>query len=152
MIGPEGEMLGIMSSREAYNKACEYELDLVKVSPDAVPPVCKIVDFGKYKYELVKKEKESKKNQKQADLKEIRMSPNIEENDINTKVTNARKFIEKGHKVKVTIRFRGREMAHMKESEHILTDFAEKLADISVIEKPAKTEGKFMSLILSVKK
>lgn len=141
-------MLGIMSSREAYNLACEAELDLVKISPNANPPVCKIIDFGKYRYELMKKEKESKKNQKQAELKEIRMTPNIEENDLNTKVSAGRKFLEKGHKLKVTIRFRGRENARMKETEPLLLDFADRLKDISVIDVPIKSEGKNMSLTL----
>ena len=152
VIGPEGEQLGIMSSREAYNKACEMELDLVKVSPNANPPVCKIIDFGKYRYELMKKEKESKKNQKQAELKEIRMTPNIDTNDLNTKINAARKFLEKGHKLKVTLRFRGREMAHMQNSEHILNDFAKVLEDCSIVDKPSKIEGRNMSLVLSPKK
>lgn len=137
-----------MSSREAYNLACEAELDLVKISPNANPPVCKIIDFGKYRYEIIKKEKESKKNQKQAELKELRMTPNIEENDLNTKVSAGRKFLEKGHKLKVTIRFRGRETARMKETEPLLLDFADKLKDISVIDVPIKSEGKNMSLTL----
>lgn len=152
VIGPDGEQIGVMSSREAQNKAYEMELDLVKISPNAVPPVCKITDFGKYRYEIMKKEKESKKNQKQAELKEIRMTPNIDTNDVNTKVNQALKFLEKGHKIKVTLRFRGREMAHMQESEHVLKDFAEALKEHSVIDKPAKVEGRFMSLVLSPKK
>lgn len=152
VIGPDGDLLGIMSSREAYNKACEMELDLVKISPNANPPVCKITDFGKYRYELIKKEKESKKNQKQAELKELRMTPNIDTNDLNTKISAGRKFLEKGHKLKVTLRFRGREMAHMQSSEHILLDFANALEDVSTIEKPAKTEGRNISLVLTPKK
>lgn len=141
-------MLGVMSSREAYNLACQAELDLVKISPNANPPVCKIIDFGKYRYELMKKEKEAKKNQKQAELKEIRMTPNIEENDLNTKVSAGRKFLEKGHKLKVTIRFRGRETARMKETEPLLLDFADRLKDISIVDVPIKSEGKNMSLTL----
>ena len=152
VIGPDGDQLGIMSSREAYNKAAEMELDLVKISPNANPPVCKIIDFGKYRYELIKKEKEARKNQKQAELKEIRMTPNIDTNDLNTKVNAGRKFLTNGHKLKVTLRFRGREMAHMKESEHVLTDFANQLSDCSTIEKPSKTEGRNMSIVLTPKK
>ena len=152
VIGPDGEQLGIMSSREAYNKAAEMELDLVKIAPNANPPVCKIIDFGKYRYELIKKEKEAKKNQKQAELKEIRMTPNIDTNDLNTKVNAGRKFLTNGHKLKVTLRFRGREMAHMKESEHVLTDFANQLSDCSNVEKPSKTEGRNMSIVLTPKK
>ena len=152
VIGPDGEQLGIMSSREAYNKAAEMELDLVKISPNANPPVCKIIDFGKYRYEQLKKEKEQKKNQKQVELKEIRMTPNIDTNDLNTKTSAGRKFLEKGHKLKITIRFRGREMARMKDSEHILTDIATTLGDVSQIEKPSKIEGRNMSMILAPKK
>lgn len=152
VIGPDGAQVGVMSSREAYNKACEMELDLIMISKDATPPVCKIADFGKYRYEMMKKEKESKKNQKQAELKEIRMTPNIDTNDLNTKVNAGRKFLLKGHKVKVTLRFRGREMAHMQNAEHILTDFANTLQDVAQIDKTAKTEGRFMSLVLAPKK
>ncbi|MBQ2205100.1 MAG: translation initiation factor IF-3, partial [Lachnospiraceae bacterium] len=118
----------------------------------ANPPVCKIIDYGKYRYELMKKEKEAKKNQKQVEIKEIRMTPNIDTNDLNTKVNAGRKFLEKGHNLKVTLRFRGREMAHMSSAEHILTDFAKVLEDCSSIEKPAKSEGRNMSLVLTPKK
>jgi len=120
--------------------------------PGAAPPVCKIVDYGKYKYELARKDKEAKKKQKVIDLKEVRLSPNIEENDLNTKMSAARKFLEKGNKVKVTLRFRGREMAHMDQSRHILTDFAQKLSDIAVIDKLPKLEGRSMMMFLSEKK
>ena len=113
LIGEDGEQLGIMSTREAMKLAAEAELDLVKIAPTAKPPVCKIIDYGKYKYELTRKEKEAKKKQKTVDVKEVRLSPNIDTNDLNTKVNNAKKFIQKGNKVKVTLRFRGREMAHM---------------------------------------
>lgn len=152
VIGPDGGQLGIMSSREALNMAFEMELDLVKISPNATPPVCKIIDFGKYRYELLKKEKEQKKNQKQVELKEIRMTPNIDTNDLNTKINAGKKFLEKGHKLKVTIRFRGREMAHMKDAEHILTDIAENLSSVSQVEKPSKIEGRNMSMVLAPKK
>ena len=124
MIGTDGEQLGIMSSREAYKLAQEAELDLVKIAPTAKPPVCKIIDYGKYRYEMARKEKEAKKKQKTVELKEVRLSPNIDTNDLNTKINAAKKFISKGNKVKVTLRFRGREMAHVQNSRHILDDFA----------------------------
>ncbi|MBQ3902167.1 MAG: translation initiation factor IF-3 [Lachnospiraceae bacterium] len=152
VIGEDGEQLGIMSSREAQVIAEEAGLDLVKISPKAVPPVCKVIDYGKYRYEVARKEKEQKKKQKIAELKEIRFSPNIDTNDMNTKMNAARKFLEKGDKVKVTLRFRGREMAHMKESKHLLDEFAEALSDVSVIEKPAKVEGRTLTLVLNFKK
>ncbi|SES93144.1 translation initiation factor IF-3 [[Clostridium] aminophilum] len=152
MIGENGEQLGIMSSKDAYKLAREAELDLVKIAPTAKPPVCKIIDYGKYKYEMLRKEKEARKKQKSIEVKEIRMSPNIDDNDMNTKMNNARKFLEKGNKVKVTLRFRGREMAHMTQSKYILDDFAEKVSDIAVIDKPAKVEGRTLVLFLSAKK
>ncbi len=152
LIGEDGEQLGVMSAKEALKLAKEADLDLVKIAPGAKPPVCKIIDYGKYRYELARKEKEAKKKQKVIDVKEIRLSPNIEENDLNTKANTARKFIEKGDKVKVTLRFRGREMAHMQTSKKILDDFAEKLADVAVIEKPAKLEGRSMMMFLTEKR
>ena len=152
LIGEDGEQLGIMSARDAYKRAQEAELDLVKIAPMAKPPVCKIIDYGQYKYELTRKEKEAKKKQKIVEIKEVRLSPNIDTNDLNTKVNNAKKFITKGNKVKVTLRFRGREMAHVQQSRHILDDFAGLLSDIAVIEKPAKLEGRNMSMILTVKR
>ena len=152
LIGQDGEQLGIMSAREAQKIAQEAELDLVKIAPTAKPPVCKIIDYGKYKYEQTRKEKEAKKKQKTVDVKEVRLSPNIDTNDLNTKVNNARKFIQKGNKVKVTLRFRGREMAHMQQSKHILDDFAEYLKEIAVVEKPAKLEGRSMSMVLTEKR
>ena len=124
LIGEDGQQLGIMSSREAMKIAREAELDLVKIAPQAKPPVCKIIDYGKYRYELARKEKEAKKKQKTIEVKEVRLSPNIDSNDLNTKIASARKFIEKGNKVKVTLRFRGREMAHVQSSRHILDEFA----------------------------
>ena len=142
LIGEDGEQLGIMSAREAMKIAQEAELDLVKIAPAAKPPVCKIIDYGKYKYEQARKEKEAKKKQKTVEVKEVRLSPNIDTNDLNTKINNAKKFISKGNKVKVTLRFRGREMAHVQQSKHILDDFAETLADVAVVEKPAKMEGR----------
>ncbi len=152
LIGEDGEQLGIMSAKEAYKLAKEAELDLVKIAPTAVPPVCKIIDYGKYKYELTRKEKEAKKKQKTVDIKEIRLTPNIEQNDLNTKANQSRKFLEKGDKVKVVLRFKGREMAHMQSSKHILDDFAEALADVAVVEKPAKLEGRSIMMVLTEKK
>ena len=152
VISESGEQLGIMSSKDAMKLAREADLDLVKIAPKAQPPVCKIIDYGKYRYELARKEKEAKKKQKTVEVKEVRLSPNIETNDLNTKVNNAKKFISKGNKVKVTLRFRGREMAHMQQSKHILDDFAELLADVAVVEKPAKLEGRSMSMVLTEKR
>ena len=152
LIGEDGEQLGIMSAREAMKIAQEAELDLVKIAPAAKPPVCKIIDYGKYKYEQARKEKEAKKKQKAVEVKEVRLSPNIDTNDLNTKINNAKKFISKGNKVKVTLRFRGREMAHVQQSKHILDDFAETLADVAVVEKPAKMEGRAMSMVLAEKR
>lgn len=120
LIGEHGEKLGIMSARDALKLAQDAELDLVKIAPTAKPPVCKIIDYGKYRYELLRKEKEAKKKQKVIEVKEVRLSPNIDTNDLNTKTSAARKFLEKGNKVKVTLRFRGREMAHMNQSRYIL--------------------------------
>ena len=138
--------------REAMKLAKEAGLDLVKIAPAAKPPVCKIIDFGKYRYELARKEKEAKKKQKVIDVKEVRLSPNIEANDLNTKVNAARKFIQKGDKVKVTLRFRGREMAHMASSKKILDDFAEMLTDVAVVEKPPKLEGRSIMMFLTEKR
>ena len=152
VIGQDGEQIGIMSSKEAMKLAQEAELDLVKIAPKAQPPVCKIVDYGKYRYELARKEKDAKKKQKTVEIKEVRLSPNIETNDLNTKVNNAKKFISKGNKVKVTLRFRGREMAHMQQSKHILDDFAEMLADVATVEKAPKLEGRAMSMVLTEKR
>ena len=152
VISESGEQLGIMPAREAMKLAQEAELDLVKIAPKAQPPVCKIIDYGKYKYELTRKEKEAKKKQKTVEIKEVRLSPNIDTNDLNTKVNNAKKFIGKGNKVKVTLRFRGREMAHVQQSKHILDDFASMLEDVAAVEKPAKLEGRNMSMVLTVKR
>jgi len=152
VIGADGEQLGIMSPKDAMKLAEEAGLDLVKIAPTAKPPVCKIVDYGKYRYEMARKEKEAKKKQKTVEIKEIRLSPNIDTNDLNTKVNAARKFLEKGNKVKVTLRFRGREMAHMNASKHILDDFAESLSDIATVDKPAKVEGRAMAMFLTEKR
>ena len=152
LIGADGAQLGIMSSREAMRLAEEAGLDLVKIAPTAKPPVCKIVDYGKFKYEQVRKEKEARKKQRTIEIKEIRLSPNIDTNDLNTKVNAARKFLSKGDKVKITLRFRGREMAHMNTSKHILDDFAQSVADIAVIEKAPKVEGRSMTMFLAEKR
>ncbi len=152
LVGENGEQLGIMSARDAYLKAQEAGLDLVKIAPRAKPPVCKIIDYGKFKYEQSRKEKEARKKQKIVDIKEVRMSPNIDKNDLNTKAGAARKFLSKGDKVKVTLRFRGREMAHMASSRVILDDFAEKLSDIAVIEKAPKIEGRSITMVLAEKR
>ena len=152
LIGEDGEQLGIMSAKEAMKLAEDAGLDLVKIAPTAKPPVCKIVDYGKYKYEQIRREKEAKKKQKVIEIKEIRLSPNIDTNDLNTKVNAARKFLTKGDRVKVTLRFRGREMAHMNNSKHILDDFAESLSDVAVIEKAPKVEGRSMTMFLTEKR
>ena len=141
LIGEDGEQLGIMSAKDA-----------MKIAPTAKPPVCKIIDYGKYRYEMARKEKEARKKQKIIDIKEVRLSPNIDSNDLNTKVSAAKKFIEKGDRVKVTLRFRGREMAHMQSSKQILDVFAEKLADIAVVEKAPKLEGRSMTMFLTEKR
>ena len=152
MIGENGEQLGIMSAKDAYKMARDAELDLVKIAPTAKPPVCKIIDYGKYKYEMIRKEKEAKKKQKINEVKEVRLSPNIDTNDLNTKISAARKFIEKGNKVKITLRFRGREMAHMNQSRYILDDFAQELSDIAAVDKPSKVEGRSLVMFLTAKK
>ena len=152
LIGENGEQLGIMSARDAYKRAQEAGLDLVKIAHTAKPPVCKIIDYGKYRYEMARKEKEARKKQRIIDVKEVRLSPNIDTNDLNTKVSAARKFISKGDKVKVTLRFRGREMAHMQNSKYILDDFAEKLSDVAVVEKAPKVEGRSMTMFLTEKR
>lgn len=152
LIGEDGKQLGIVPIKEALRLAREANLDLVKVAPTAKPPVCKLIDYGKYKYEMARKEKEAKKKQKITEVKEIRLSPNIDDNDMKTKANMARKFITKGDKVKVTLRFRGREMAHTASSKVILDEFFAKLEDIAVIEKPAKLEGRNMTMILAEKR
>ena len=152
VIGEEGQQLGVMPPKEAMKLAKEANVDLVKIAPSANPPVCKLVNYGKYRYELARKEKEAKKKQKVVELKEIRLSPNIDLNDLNTKMNAAKKFLSKGDKVKITLRFRGREMAHMNASKHILDDFAESLSDTAVVEKAPKVEGRSISMVLAEKK
>ncbi len=152
VIGAAGEQLGVMSGRDALNLARDQDLDLIKIAVNAAPPVVRIADYGKYRYEMLRKAKEAKKNQRITELKEIRMTPNIDTNDLNTKLSAARKFLEKGNKVKVALRFRGREMSRMNQFKYILDEFAEKLSDIAVLDKPAKVEGRNMAVVISPKK
>ena len=149
LIGADGAQMGIMSPRDALKMAIDKDLDLVKVAPQAKPPVCKILDYGKYRFEMQKKEKEAKKNQKVVELKEIRLSLNIDTNDFNTKVNQAAKFLQQGHKLKVSIRFRGREMAHTSLSLDVQKRFAEALVGKSVIDKQPKLEGRSMMMFMS---
>ena len=151
LIGSHGEQIGIMNSRDALHMAREQELDLVLIAPAAKPPVCKIIDYGKYRYEMARKEKDARKKQKTIEIKEVRLSPNIEENDLNTKANAARKFLEKGDKVKVSLRYRGREMSHMSQTRHVLDDFAASLSDIAVVDKPSKMEGRSLVMFLRKK-
>ena len=151
LIGSTGEQLGIMSAAQAQRIADEQGLDLVKIAPQATPPVCKIMDYGKYKFEQGKREKEAKKNQRVVEVKEIRMSPSIDTNDLNTKVKAAQKFLADGNRVKVSVRFRGREMAHTNLGEKLLMDFADACAEVASMEKNPKLEGRFMAMFLTPK-
>ena len=151
LIGNEGEQLGIMSAEEALRIATEQDLDLVKIAPGSNPPVCKIMDYGKFRFEQTKKEKDAKKNQRVIEIKEIRMSPGIGDNDFNTKLKNGQKCLNDGNRVKVSVRFRGREMAHTDIGEVLLRNFAEKCADIANLDKAPKLEGRNMSMFLSPK-
>ena len=151
VIGSDGAQLGIMASQAALELAAEQDLDLVKISPNAVPPVCKIMDYGKFRFDQMKKEKESRKNQRVVEIKEIRMSPGIDTNDLNTKMKNAIKFLKEGNRVKVSVRFRGREMAHTNIGEQLLVQFAEGCAEVANMEKNPKLEGRFMFMFLSPK-
>ena len=151
VIGEDGAQLGIMSAAQANELAEEQGLDLVKISPNAVPPVCKIMDYSKFCFDQKKREKEAKKNQRVVEVKEIRMSPGIDTNDFNTKVKNAQKFLADGNRVKVSVRFRGREMAHTNLGEKLLVDFAEACAENSTMEKNPKLEGRFMGMFLAPK-
>ena len=151
LIGEEGEQLGIMSADEALNIADERGLDLVKISPQAVPPVCKLMNYGKFRFEQSKREKEAKKNQHVVEIKEIRMSPGIDVGDFNTKLKNAQKFLTDGNRVKVSVRFRGSEMAHTEIGKTLLEKFAEQCAEVSTMEKSAKMEGRNMSIFLAPK-
>ena len=151
LIGSEGEQLGIMSADEALKIADEQGLDLVKISPQAVPPVCKLMNYGKFRFEQSKREKEAKKNQHVVEIKEIRMSPGIDIGDFNTKLKNAQKFVADGNRVKVSVRFRGREMAHTDIGKALLDKFAEQCAEVASLDKGAKLEGRMMSIFLSPK-
>lgn len=152
VIGANNEQLGIMGIEEAMRLAGEAGVDLVKIAPNATPPVCRIIDYGKFRYEQARKEKEARKKQKVIEIKEIRMSPNIDTNDLNTKIAAARKFLQKGDRVKVTLRFRGREMAHMNNSRYILDDFAKALEEVAVVEKAPKVEGRTLTMFLTEKR
>ena len=151
LIGEDGAQLGIMSGAEALKVAIEHELDLVKISPQAVPPVCRLMDYGKFRFEQAKREREAKKNQHVIEVKEIRMSPGIGDNDFNTKLRNGSKFLQDGDRLKVTIRFRGREMAHTAIGEELLNRFADSLKEVAVLDKAPKLEGRNMSIFLSPK-
>ena len=151
LISNDGEQLGIVSAAQAQKLAAEKNLDLVKIAPQAKPPVCKIMDYGKYRFEQSKREKEAKKNQRVIEIKEIRLSPNIDVHDFDTKVGHARQFLSAGNKTKVSIRFRGREMTHTDLGLTIMAQFAEKCADIASVEKPAKLEGRQMLMFLAPK-
>lgn len=151
VIGADGAQLGIMSSAAALEIAEGKDLDLVKIAPGSNPPVCKIMDYGKFRFEQLKKEKEAKKNQKVVEVKEIRMSPSIDTNDFNTKVKNAQKFLKDGNRVKVTVRFRGREMAHTSLGEQLLKQFGADCDEVATVAKGAKLEGRNMSMFLSPK-
>lgn len=151
VIGPDGAQLGIMTPADALHMAYEQDLDLVKISPNATPPVCKIMNYGKFRFEQTKKDKEAKKNQHVVEIKEVRMSPNIDTNDFNVKMKNAQKFLEDGNRVKVTVRFRGREMAHTAIGEELLKRFGELCKDVATVEKNPKLDGRHMSMFLSPK-
>ena len=151
LIGEDGEQLGIMPTKEAQKLADDAGLDLVKIAPKAKPPVCKVIDYGKYRYELSRKEKEARKNQHIVDIKEVRLSLNIDTHDFNTKLRNAQKFFAHGDKVKVSIRFRGREMGHAEYGYDTMQRFAEACQEVASIEKPAKLEGRQMLMFLAPK-
>lgn len=151
LIDDEGNQLGIMSAEEALKIAEERGFDLVKIAPNSTPPVCRIMDYGKFRFEQTKKEKEAKKNQHTIEIKEVRMSPSIDTNDFNTKLKNGRKFLADGDRVKVSVRFRGREMAHTEIGAQLLKDFAAQCEDIATMDKSPKLEGRNMSMFLSPK-
>ena len=151
LVGTEGEQLGVVPLATAQNMAIEKNLDLVKIAPQATPPVCKIMDYGKYKFEQAKREKEARKNQKVIEIKEVRLSLNIDTNDFNTKVNRAIKFLEDGDKVKASLRFRGREMAHPELGTSIMKRFTEAVAEVGNVEKQPKLEGRSMVMFISPK-
>lgn len=151
LISDKGEQLGILSIAQAMDKANEAELDLVKISPNAVPPVCKLMDYGKYRFEQTKRDKEAKKNQRIVEVKEVRMSPGIDVNDFNVKVRNAQRFLAEGDRVKVAVRFRGREMAHTEIGKRLLEKFSEACAEVATMDKEPKLDGRHMTMFLSSK-
>lgn len=151
VVGDDGTQLGIMSARDALRLAVERNLDLVKIAPQATPPVCRIMDYGKYRFEQAKREREAKKNQKVVEIKEVRMTPNIDTNDLNTKVGHAIRFLKDGDRVKVSIRFRGREMTHTDLGTALMERFVQACAEYGSVEKPAKMEGRSMVLFLMSK-
>ena len=151
MIAADESQLGIMDTREAQRLSIEQNLDLVKIAPQATPPVCRIMDYGKYRFEQAKREKEAKKNQKVIEIKEIRLSLNIDIGDLNTKVKQAIKFLQEGNKLKVSIRFRGREMAHPEIGHEVMKKFTEAVAEHGVVEKPPKLEGRHMLMFIAAK-
>ena len=151
LIGENGEQLGIMSAEEALKVAVEIGLDLVKIAPGSTPPVCRVMDYGKYRFEQSKKEKEARRNQRVIEIKEIRMSPSIGDNDFNVKLKNGQKFLKEGDRLKVSVRFRGREMAHTEIGEELLMRFADECAEIATLDKNPKLEGRHMSVFLSPK-
>lgn len=149
LVGADGEMIGVVHIRDALRAAEDAALDLVEVSPNADPPVCKILDFGKYKYEAQKKKNEARKKQKVIDVKEIKLRPNIDDNDYQVKMRNARRFIEEGDKVKVTLRFRGREMAHQELGMNVLVRVRDELEEMAKVEQMPKMEGRQMIMVLT---
>jgi translation initiation factor IF-3 len=151
LVGEDGSQLGIMSSSAAFQIALDKELDLVKIAPTSNPPVCKVMDYGKHRFEQAKRDKEARRNQHIVEVKEIRMSPSIGENDFNVKLNHGQKFLEEGDRLKVTVRFRGREMAHTDIGEHLLKKFAEECAEFSTVDKNPKLEGRHMSMFLTPK-
>lgn len=152
LIGPDGEQLGIVSNKEAQRIADEHNLDLVKIAPQAKPPVCRVMDYGKHKFELAKKEKEARKNQKVVSIKEVRLSPNIDEHDFNTKVNQGIKFLKSGDKVKVSVRFRGREITHSSIGKDLLIRVQDAMSEVGVVEKGIKLEGRNMAMFVTPKK
>ena len=151
LIGVDGSQLGVMSVKEAMAKAEQSNLDLVEISPQAVPPVCKIMDYGKYRFEQAKREKETRKNQKVVNIKEVKMSPSIDVHDFNTKVNQAAKFLKSGDKVKITVKFRGRELHHTALGQELLERVATALSEVGNVEKQAKLEGRNMAMVVAPK-
>ncbi len=152
LIGPDGEQLGIVSNKDAQRIADEHNLDLVKIAPQAKPPVCRVMDYGKHKFELAKREKEARKNQKVISIKEVRLSPNIDEHDFNTKVNQGIKFLKSGDKVKVSVRFRGREITHSSIGKDLLIRVQDAMSEVGVVEKGIKLEGRNMAMFVVPKK